>query len=231
MNAIPRHVAIIPDGNRRWAKGQGLSAFDGHQKGVDIFRDVVNHAADKGVRAISLWGMSIDNFVKRSPLEIKGLVNIFQKEFERMLTDSDIHERKMRVRVFGRWQEKFPRKLRSAIEAVEEATAKYSNYAMNLFLAYNGTDEMIQAVQKIVESGQKKITSSVIKEHLFTKDLPSVDLLIRTGGEPHLSAGFMMWDVADSELYFTDTYWPAFTTNEFDIALSEYATRRRKHGK
>lgn len=230
MKNTPRHVALIPDGNRRWAKERSLSASDGHQQGVDIFRTIVNHAADAGVEVISLWGMSMDNFVKRSPKEITGLIRIFTHEFERMLEDTDIHSKGIRVRVFGRWQEKFPKKLRGAIEAVESATAKYSNYAMNIFLAYNGTDEMIQAIQKIMESGKKRVTDKLIKQSLYTKDLPPVDLLIRTGGDPHLSAGFMMWDIADAELFFTETYWPAFTTQEFDVALNDYANRRRKKG-
>lgn len=228
---IPTHVALIPDGNRRWAKQHGRKTVEGHQRGVDIFRGIVNHAADRGVEAISLWGMSLDNFSRRSPREIKDLLRIFQHEFEDMLEDEDIHNRKIRVRVLGRWEQKFPAALCSAIAAVEGATQKYSNYALNLFLAYNGTDEMVRAIQDIVKSGTRRVTDKTIKKHLLTKDLPPVDLLIRTGGEAHLSAGFMMWDMADAELYFTKTHWPAFDTKEFDLALADFADRRRMRGK
>lgn len=228
---IPTHVAIIPDGNRRWAKMQGLSVAEGHQKGVDIFRDMMNHAAERGVKTISFWGMSLDNFVRRNPREVHNLLQMFQSQFEQLLHDTDIHERGIRVRVLGQWQKRFPKKLREAIFAVEDATKRYNTYAMNLFLAYNGTDEMVQAVQRIVNDSVARITPAAIKRHLFTKDLPAVDLLIRTGGDPHLSAGFMMWDIADAELYFTKTLWPGFTTNEFDTALNDFATRRRMGGK
>ena len=229
--SLPTHVALIPDGNRRWARERGLTTFDGHQKGVDAFRTILHHAADRGVTVISFWGMSIDNFSKRSPKEVADLITIFKKHFEEMLTDEDIHSRKIRVRVFGRWRQKFPKGLRSAIEATQDATAGYSNFSLNLFLAYNGTDEMRQAVQDIVDSGVSRVSEKTIKQNLFTKDMPPVDLLIRTGGEPHNSAGFMMWDVADAELYFTKKHWPAFDTNEFDKALEDYATRRRLKGK
>lgn len=231
LQTTPTHVAIIPDGNRRWAKTQGLTVAEGHQRGVDIFRTMMNHAADRGVEAISFWGMSLDNFVRRGPREVHNLLAMFQQQFEQILEDNDVHNRGIRIRVFGQWQKKFPRKLCGAIEAVERSTQKYSNYAMNLFLAYNGTDEMVRAVQHIVDDGLTRVTPAAIKRNLFTKDLPSVDLLIRTGGDPHLSAGFMMWDIADAELYFSRTLWPGFTTGEFDMALNDFANRRRMGGK
>lgn len=232
---IPRHVAIIPDGNRRWARERGLSTYDGHKKGVDIFREIIRHAANRGVYSVSVWGMSIDNFSKRSPMEIRDLLRIFHDHFVELLTDEEVHSKNIRIRVFGRWKEKFPSKVRKAIEAVETATRHYTKYTCNFLLAYNGTDEMTQAIQQICDLARDdkklKITPDIIKNHLFTKDLPSVDLVIRTGGEPHLSAGFMMWDIADAELHFTEDYWPAFTTDHFDRALDQYAQRERRFGK
>lgn len=231
---IPRHVAIIPDGNRRWAREQGLSVREGHERGVQSFRTIVRHAADRGVTQISLWGLSIDNFRKRGTGEVRDLISIFTKEFTSLAHDEDIHKRNIRVRVFGRWSRYFPGKLVRAIEEAQNTTRQYTHYGMNILLAYNGTDEMIRAIRGIVSTAKQRtllrITPKLVKKHLFTAELPPVDLLLRTGGEPHLSNGFMMWDTADAELHFSPTYWPAFTPTHFDEALHEYSLRRRKFG-
>ncbi|HLD26052.1 MAG TPA: polyprenyl diphosphate synthase [Candidatus Andersenbacteria bacterium] len=234
IDSIPRHVAIIPDGNRRWAKQQGLTAFRGHEKGVGIFEDIAEQAAERGVEHLSLWGMSLDNLTKRSVREVAGLLKIFQREFARLTTDPKIHERQTRINVFGRWREKFPMPVRREIEKTITATAGYTKRHLNFFLVYNGTDEMLQAVREITREARDSktnINAQTIKRHLFTKDLPPVDLIIRTAGDPHLSNGFMMWDAADAELYFTDTFWPDFSPAEFDAALAAYAQRRRRRGR
>lgn len=228
---IPSHVALIPDGNRRWAREKGLKVYDGHYHGFKIAREVVNHAADKGVEYMSLWGMSADNLIKRSPLEIKGLFKIFEEMFRDIIDGKDIHDRQVRVQVFGLWQQKFPRRLKNVIQEAIDATQLYGNHVLNFFLAYNGTYEMLNAIQAIADAKVKRVTPEILKQHLYTKDLPPVDLVIRTGGEPHLSAGFMMWDVADAELYFPEVYWPDFTPKEFDKALDFYASRERRFGK
>lgn len=231
--SIPSHIAIIPDGNRRWASDQGLSSVEGHQAGADRTREVALHAADRGVKSLSLWGMSLHNFTKRSPVEVKGLLNIFENEFLELADSDDIHSREVRINVIGHWKEKFPASVRKAIEQAIGQTESYSNHQLNFFLAYNGTDEMVQAIRSIVNEGiaVEDIDDAVIKSHLFTNALPSVDLLIRTGGEPHNSAGFMMWDVADSQLYFDETYWPAFDAICLDRAIEEFERRGRRHGK
>lgn len=230
---IPNHIAIIPDGNRRWAAERGESAAYGHQKGAEAFQDITRYAADQGVKHFSSWGMSLNNLKKRSLPEVKALLKIFQEQFQYLIDSKEIHDRQVKVNVIGRWREKFPASLIKTIDESMAATKDYTQSYLNFFLAYNGTDEMIQAVQSIVNSkdDNKKITADTIKENLLTKDLPPVDLLVRTGGEPHLSTGFMMWDTADAELYFTPKYWPDFSRDEFDLALGDYASRRRKKGK
>lgn len=230
MNAIPRHIAIIPDGNRRWATERGVSAVDGHAQGAHVMRTVMPYAADQGVEHISLWGMSLDNFTKRSVSEVTGLLALFRKEFKDLAVNQDIHSRQARVNVFGRWREKFPLPVRQYVEKAMDATSHYSQHYLNFFLAYDGVDEMTAAVQNIITEGITSVTPEIIKQHLFTKDLPPVDFIIRTGGEPHLSAGFMMWDVTDSQLWFTEKLWPDFTTADFDEALAAYATRHRRKG-
>ena len=227
---IPTHVAIIPDGNRRWASERDLSALDGHRAGAEVMRAVMPHAADKGVTHVSVWGMSLDNFTKRSISEVTGLLSLFRSEFRDLAKSEDIHSRNARVNVIGRWKEKFPAPVRSSVQKAIDATEHYSKHYLNFFLAYNGIDEMTQAISDIVSEGIEKVTPEIIKQHLFTKDLPPVDLIIRTGGEPHLSAGFMMFDVADSQLWFTEKLWPEFTVRDFDEALEEYARRERRKG-
>jgi len=228
---VPRHVAIIPDGNRRWAKEHRVTAFKGHEKGIGAFERVAWHANKRGVEHLSLWGMSIDNFTKRSVEEVAWLQRIFRTEFKKLAKSKDIHERQTRISVFGRWQELFSVSAKKAISEAMNVTKDYDKNYLNFFLAYNGTDEMLQAIQYIVDGGSKKVTADVIKKHLYTRDLPAVDLVIRTAGEPHLSAGFMMWDVANAQLYFTDKYWPDFDEEEFDKALGEYGERERRKGR
>jgi undecaprenyl diphosphate synthase len=197
---IPIHIAIIPDGNRRWAKEQNASPIEGHRQGAEVMRVLMPHAADRGVRYVSIWGMSLDNFKKRDMKEVAGLLALFRSEFLNLATSEDIHSRKVRINVIGRWREKFPLPVKSAIQKAIDATAHYNERYLNFFLAYDGIDEMTQAITDIIQEGVREVTPEVIKQHLFTKDLPSVDLIVRTGGEPHLSAGFMMWDVTDSQL-------------------------------
>lgn len=233
---LPRHVAITPDGNRRWAKNNGKSNIEGHEEGTRVFKKILKHASLRNVEYVSTWGMSLDNIVKRNPAEVAGLLNLFRKEFKDLANDEDIHRNKVHVNVLGRWQEKFPFPVRGAVQEAIDATKDYSKLFLNIFLAYSGTDEMLEAVRTIAEKAKDAkskllITPELLKQSLFTKDLPPVDLLIRTGGEPHLSAGFMMWDCADSQLFFTEKYWPDFTTGDFDEALAEYAMRGRRFGK
>jgi undecaprenyl diphosphate synthase len=234
LGVIPRHVAIIPDGNRRWARAKDLTAFDGHQRGVQAFESIAHHAAERGVDHLSLWGLSVDNLTKRSPREVSGLLRIFREEFTQLAQSRKVHEQETSISVFGAWQEKFPLPVKRAIESAVAATRSYTKHHLNFFLAYNGTDEMVNAVRAIAERAQRepdlKVTSQLVKQHLLTRDLPSVDLLIRTGGEPHLSAGFMMWEVADAQLYFTPALWPDFSEQLFDEALAEFSARERRFG-
>lgn len=230
----PRHVALIPDGNRRWARAREKSAVEGHREGARVFRQVALYAAERGVEYLSMWGMSLSNLTSRSPLEVAGLLKIFYEEFTALKSDQDVHRLEINIQAFGRWQEKFPAPVRRAITEAQEATAHYTKHHLNFFLAYSGTDEMVTAVQGIMDSAEGKkiiVTPELLKRHLFTKDLPPVDLVVRTGGEPHLSQGFMMWDMAEAQLYFTEKLWPDFTTGDFEAALAEYALRERRLGK
>ena len=224
---IPNHVAIIPDGNRRWARSRGMKPWKGHDAGAQNIENLTRFALKKGVKNLSFWGSSLENLKKRPLLERKELLRIYEIYFKKLITSDDIHDDEVRINIIGKWQEQFPASLRKILEEGIATTKKYTKKNLNFFLAYNGDDEMIEAIKGIIESGKKAkdVTGDLIKQHLMTKELPKVDFLIRTGGEPHLSAGFMMWDVADSQLYFSDKNFPDFNEKEFDKALEDYAKR------
>jgi len=232
---IPNHIAIIPDGNRRWAKARGLKPWVGHQKGVERLDDILKIVLDLKIPYFTFWAASRDNIEKRSPREIKFLLEILKKKFLELARKKEIHKNQVKINIFGGWRKILPRSVSRAAEKAIRATERYDGFFLNILLAYNGTEEIMEAVQRIVDMPRAKrrfkVTPKLIKENLCTKELPSVDLVIRTGGEPHLSAGFMMWDTADAQLYFTDTLWPDFDRQEFIKAIEEYNRRERRFGK
>ena len=232
MKQAPRHVAIIPDGNRRWARAKNLKPWEGHEAGAKNLEKLVSFALEKGLHCLSFWGSSLDNLKKRPFQEKKALLDIYKRYFERLMESKEIRDKEVRINVIGRWEEQFPESLKKTIQGVMNKTKNYKKRILNLLLAYSGTDEMVQAMQDIkskYKSGTK-ITAEIIKENLMTHDIPTVDFIIRTGGEPHLSAGFMMWDSANAQLYFSEKNFPDFNENEFGKALEDYAQRQRRFG-
>jgi undecaprenyl diphosphate synthase len=232
FTSLPRHVAIIPDGNRRWAKNNDLKPWDGHEEGAKNTEKLVRFALENGINCITFWGSSLDNLTKRPLREKQALLDIYSRYFEKLIESKEVHEQEARINIFGRWEEQFPESLKKVLKEGIERTKNYKKKILNFMLAYDGDDEMIQAIQNIVDNCEKgiKITAEIVKENLMTRDIPAVDYLIRTGGEPHLSAGFMMWDTADAQLYFSEKMYPDFGASEFQEALDEYARRRRKFG-
>jgi undecaprenyl diphosphate synthase len=231
----PQHIAIIPDGNRRWAKNRGLQPWLGHRAGIKAFEKILEKSRELKIPYITFWGGSWDNLTKRSRREITFLFRIYTEQFKRIIKDKRIHRNKVKVNVFGRWSEILPKTTQEAIKKAIEATKDYNNYFLTFLLAYDGTDEMldcIQTIAKLFQDKKIKITKDLIKKNLWTKDLPSVDLVIRTGCEedPHMSAGFMMWDTAYSQLYFTRTFFPSFTPSEFKQIIEDYSKRERRLG-
>ncbi|MFA5207805.1 MAG: polyprenyl diphosphate synthase [Candidatus Paceibacterota bacterium] len=236
---IPNHVAIIPDGNRRWAKKKNLAsfvghqkAFIGHQKGAGTAEEIIEKALEMKIPYLTIWGSSLDNILKRSKSEVNCLLKIFEKEFDKLADNEKVHKNKVKVEVIGKWREYFPASTIKAIENAIEKTKNYDKYLVTFLMAYNGTDEMIDCIKKIKEK-RGDVNEKTILENLWTKDLPPVDLLIRTGCEndPHLSAGFMMWHTAYSQLYFTNKYFPDFKEKQFEEAIKDYSERERRGGK
>lgn len=227
---IPHHVVIIPDGNRRHARALRREPWYGHELGAKNTEFLIKKAHKLGIRELSFWGSSLENLKKRPLDETQALLRIYETYFQELLDNADVHENKIRVRLIGRWREQFPESLKSILLQIEESTKDYSEYGLNFFLAYSGDDDMLNAVKTLSQS-KSQVTRESLKAALMTAQLPPVDFMIRTGGEPHLSAGFMMWDVANSELFFSETLYPAFDERAFEEAIIEYGTRARRHGK
>ncbi|MEI9966299.1 MAG: polyprenyl diphosphate synthase [Candidatus Moraniibacteriota bacterium] len=227
---LPEHLVIIPDGNRRWATARGLKPWEGHEAGAENTKRLGEKVRELGIRQFTIWGSSLENLSKRPAAETRALLDIYARYFAEMAADPDIHENQVRVRFLGRWREQFPKSLRQSLEDLEAATATYRRHGLNFMLAYSGADDMLQAINTLVKSGKREVAPEDVKKALMTADLPAVDFLIRTGGEPHLSAGFMMWDLADSQLFFSDKLYPAFTPKELEAALFDYAQRPRRKG-
>lgn len=232
-NNIPIHIALIPDGNRRWARLCGLDPWEGHEEGAKNLEKIIQKAFNLGIECLSFWGSSADNLKKRPLQEKRALLKIFEKYFARLVKSEEIHKNQARINVIGKWEEQFPESLKKIIRECVDKTKDYENCFLNFFLAYNGDDEMVEAVKKISEkyNSAKDITAETIKNNLRTKDLPPVDFLIRTGGEPHLSVGFMMWDIANAQLYFSEKLYPDFNEDDFEKAVREYQRRERRLGK
>lgn len=230
---IPNHVAIIPDGNRRWAKGRGLAPWEGHEAGAKNTETIVRTARELGIRELSFWGSSIENLTKRPAREKMELLSVYERHFRTLLDGEEIFRDRVRIRCIGRWKERFPDRLRELLIDAEERTKDHDSYSLNFFLAYSGKDDMLQAFRNVLSDpvAPERMTEERVKAALMTRDIPPVDLLIRTGGDAHLSAGFLMWDTADAQLLFSDLWYPDFGEEPFREAISDYGRRERRYGK
>ena len=228
---LPRHVAVIPDGNRRWAKRRGLAGWRGHLEGAKRMEEIARAAVDLDIKYFTLWGGSYDNLTKRSKGEIIVLNRVYKELVQKLLKDKTVHENRVRVRFLGEWPKLLNKGVVEVIRRAERETARYTGYEHSYLIGYNGDREMLDAVNRLLKAGRGRVTAPLLKSCLWTADLPPVDLVIRTGGEPHLSNGFMMWDARDAQLYFTDKFWPDFTKEELIRALEDYSHRERRFGR
>jgi len=233
---VPLHIAIIQDGNRRFAKSQGLGVGDGHRLGADTTERVLDWAADMGVKYITLYSFSTENF-RRDSAEVESLFALFKEHFEKILSDERIHRRRIRVRVFGD-RELLPPDLLERVEAAEAATRQYGDYFMNIALAYGGRNEIVHAARSIlgeVRDGTlapAMIDPPLVERHLSSgRYLPPVDLIIRTGSEQRTS-NFLPWlaNGKESAVYFCAPNWPRFRRLDFLRALRVYDQRMRAKG-
>jgi tritrans,polycis-undecaprenyl-diphosphate synthase [geranylgeranyl-diphosphate specific] len=231
---IPQHVAIILDGNRRFAESMGIEKLEGHLFGAKKLEEVLGWCQEVGIKHITVYAFSTENF-NRPKEEVEALMDLFAKKFKEIVRDERVHKYRIRVRVIGNF-EFLPEKVRRAIEEAQRATRGYDGYTLNLAIGYGGRAELTDAIRRIcerVERGELKpneVDEKVVHSHLYTADLPDPDLIIRTSGEERLS-GFLLWQSAYSELYFCEANWPAFSKIDFLRAIRNYQGRERRFGR
>lgn len=224
---IPEHVVIIPDGNRRWAKKHGLSPIEGHRKGLDTALKVVRDSKNLGVKILTLWGFSSENW-SRPNTEVKYLMRLYTFFFKKY--QDQLYREGVKFRWLGR-RDRVPAALREILERIEVQTAKNNNYLLNICIDYGGREEIVRAVRKIITKKVKpsSVNEELISKHLQTSDLPNPDLLIRTSGEMRTS-GIMSWQTAYTELFFSKLMFPDFSVTELKRAISDYSHRQRRFG-
>ncbi len=225
---IPKHIAIILDGNRRWAKAKGLPTFFGHKKGMENAKKIVLHAQKMGVKVITMYGFSTENW-SRSEKEVGYLMKLFEAYIDKNI--ADYKKQGIKFRHIGSLKElpgSLQDKIKNAIALTKDCTGIVAIMALN----YGGRDEIKRALQKIIKSGVQasNIDFDLISNNLDTAGLPDPDLIIRTSGEQRTS-GFLLWQGAYSELYFPKVEWPDFDAGEFDKAIAEFNKRQRRFGK
>ncbi len=224
---VPKHVTIIPDGNRRWAKNQGMHLEFGHYKAINIqnMLDIFYEAQNIGIKYISFWGFSTENW-KRNKIEVKMLFKLFF-EFADLFRNSDLSS-KVRFKHIGR-KDRLPRKLIEEMDKLEDETQNNSDLTFLICLDYGGRDEIVRAVNKIIKEGKKNISEEDLSRHLDTAGVPDVDLIIRTSGECRTS-GFMPYQAVYAELCFIEKHFPDFTADDLRKAVEWYNGRDRRFG-
>ena len=227
ITRLPNHIAIIMDGNGRWAKQRGLPRLAGHQAGVENMHSVIEYFIKLKLKYITLYGFSTENW-KRPEEEIAGLLHLLEKILDKETIE--LHNKGVRLRHLGRLNE-LPQGLQQAINKALELTKNNTGMTLSFAFNYGGRTEILDAVRHIIAEGipPQSIDEALFNSYLYTAGLPEVDLVIRTAGELRLS-NFLMWQAAYSEYYFTKVLWPDFSNKEIDKALLSYSQRRRRFG-
>jgi len=223
---LPRHLGLILDGNRRWAKAHGRPQLEGHQAGYENLKTISRAAINRGIEYVSAYIFSTENW-SRSKSEVKYLMdlalNIFSSDIE------ELNNEGVRVLVAGS-QKRLSSKLKRAIDSAQELTKNNKKGTIVLCFNYGGQQEIAEAVNRLIATGARTLEPADIEKNLYTPQVPPVDLIIRTSGEQRIS-NFMLWRAAYAELMFTDKHWPDFTETDLDVALADYANRQRRFGK
>jgi len=222
---LPSHIAIIMDGNRRWAKARGMNAAQGHQEGYKRFKEVVDSLFEKGVKYLTVYAFSTENW-KRDTEEVGALMNlarfVMEKEVDRY------RGRNIKINIMGRASD-YPDDIARKAAEINSDTASDTGGTLNIAFSYGGRAEIVEAVNHVIQSGEE-VTEESISENLYTAGQPDPELVIRTGGDPRLS-NFLVWQSYYSEIYFTDTLWPDFDGKEVVKALDFYSTIKRNFGR
>jgi undecaprenyl diphosphate synthase len=226
---IPQHIAIIMDGNRRWARQRGLPDIKGHQAGSEALEKIVEAAAKMGIKTITVYALSTENITERAKREVNGLFGLmregYHKKLKRMMKNG------VRVEVLGEL-EGLPKAIQKIIEQIRKTYIENESIQLNIALNYGGKKEIVQAIKQLIKEGIEldRINEEMIEKNLYTKNQKDPELVIRTGGRVRLS-NFLLFQTAYSELYFTTVLWPDFTPNELEKAVNWYQEQQRNFGK
>ncbi|MEK7464669.1 MAG: polyprenyl diphosphate synthase [Patescibacteria group bacterium] len=223
------HIAVIPDGNRRWAEKNKILSLKGHERGAERINELIEFAFGEGTSYLTIWLASISNLTKRTSREISFLTDLFIRQLEENFNTEKFFDKKIHFEVIGFWKDYLKNeKLTALINQTEERTKDFEGKRLTLLFGYDGKREMLEAIKGLNNS--KEVNEKNLLKPLLTGGLPPIDLVIRTGGEPHWSAGFMMWHTAESQFYFTPKFWPDFDKQEFEKAISDFNKRERRFG-
>jgi undecaprenyl diphosphate synthase len=222
-----KHLAIILDGNRRWARERGLPTFDGHKAGYDKIKDVSRWCLERNIKILTVYAFSTENW-NRSKEEVKYLMTLMNKAFSKEL--EDLNKLGFKVNIIGS-RDRLSKKIKKNIEKIENETKNNKKAVLNICFNYGGRLEIVEAVKKIVEEGieAEKINEELISKYIWFKGQPEPDFIVRTSGEKRLS-GFLTWTSVYSELYFPRCFWPDFDEKELDKAIEEFEKRNRRFG-
>ena len=229
---VPNHVAIIMDGNGRWARKIGKDRFFGHNSGINAVRDAIEASIDIGVKTLTLYVFSLENW-KRPEAEVKALMHLLLSSIDREL--ENLNKNNIMLEVIGK-KDLLPKRTKKRLEDAVRETSKNTGLKLNLAISYGSKQEIIEAVKTISKKVKKNIISlenideNIINDHLYTRNLDNVDLLIRTGGEIRVS-NFLLWQISYAELFFLELLWPDFKKRHFYEAIVEYQKRARRFGK
>jgi undecaprenyl diphosphate synthase len=227
LDVVPRHVAIIMDGNGRWARARGLPRLAGHRAGTENIRPILEASVDYGIEILTIWAFSTENW-RRPETEVKGLLRILERMIRREL--QELHKQGVQLRHIGRL-DRLPKRLQTQVLDATELTKDNDRITLNVAFDYGGRAEIVQAVQEIIRRGipAEKVDEALLSQYMYTAGQPDPDLIIRTGGELRTS-GFMLWQSAYTEYYITPTFWPDFGQEELYQALVAFSQRERRFG-
>jgi undecaprenyl diphosphate synthase len=231
LGKTPRHVALIMDGNGRWAQERGLSRVEGHKEGAQSVRAVLRAAKQAGIEYLTVYAFSTENW-KRPPQEVDALMKLLISSLDAY--EQELHDNQIRLRVMGQF-ERLPLLVRKRLQKTIDATAHYEGHTFIVALSYGSRTEIADAAKRIAEKAKageldpKAINEQTLADHLYLPDVPNPELMIRTSGELRLS-NFLLWQLSYSEFYITDTYWPDFREDEFFQALKAFNERDRRYG-
>ncbi|OYT50135.1 di-trans,poly-cis-decaprenylcistransferase [Thermoplasmatales archaeon ex4484_36] len=233
-NHVPRHVAIIMDGNRRFAQQLGLDPVEGYKRGKEKLEEVLSWCQELGIRVLTVYAFSMENF-RRRPEEVKAILALIKEGLEELAEEERVYKYKVRVCVLGQ-RNLLPPDVKEVAERIEKLTEGHDQYFFNIAIAYGGREEIITAIKRICTDciegkiSPEDIDEETVTQYLYTKGMPDPDLILRTSGEERIS-NFLLWQLAYSELYFADVYWPRLTKLDFLRAIRSYQLRQRRFGK